>query len=324
MRFIICILLQFSLFAADFDCIFIGTSPFSLLEALYQAQSGKKVLILEENSLCGGAWQSINACGIDHVDLGCHLVGTDTKLKAFFETYIGCKTVSLDDPTRPFIEGQDKLGWYFSKGCFELIDQLLKLISQEDISLYTQCKAENLRFDLNNQLAIVQTPSETFSTHQLFVTPMSDIQIGLETKRVQTKSKFHHLYLLIQDPTAPQFTYRQGVVKGVSRMMNLTHFLELANTGRQLIVFQTHGEQYLESGQAFLDELIAQKLVAPTAYILDQECHTYETGAFCQNNASLKDSNDLIVVIQTGQLIQVIKYIDKWKKVLAPIEMCQP
>src|SRR5690348_11005822 len=75
----------------DFDVIVVGSSPIPLLEALYHYHSGKRVLILEEASACGGAWKSIEVCGMYPVDLGCHTLGNDKQMLHFLEEYIGCE-----------------------------------------------------------------------------------------------------------------------------------------------------------------------------------------------------------------------------------------
>lgn len=319
MRFIFFVLLQISIFAADFDCVVIGSSPFSLFEALYQCHSGKKVLILEEAAECGGAWKGVNVCGIMHADLGCHQIGHDMQLKAFLEEYAGCKIVSMDNPLIPFEASKSPNGWYFSRGCYELIDNLLTLISATDIVLLTEHKAENVMIDAAKKTASVKTKSGTFTTNKLIVTPMSCVTLNPTSAPQQYgKSKYYHLYLLIQDPTPPKFSYQGGVASGVSRMMNLTHFVGLTGTGRHLIVVQTHSEQSLSNGQAFLDAMKSSKLVDPSAYILKAEPYIYEAGAFHQGLISQMGAQGIIEVLQTGHFQSLSTYMPKWKQVLKP------
>lgn len=319
LRFLILILVQLSLFAADFDCIIVGTSPFSLFEALYQFHTGKKVLILEESSQCGGAWKGIDICGVMHADLGCHQIGHDTRLKEFLEEYAGCKIVSLDNPHLPFEEGKGPNGWYFSRGCYELVDNLLRLISKTDIVLFTENKVENVKIDASQNVAIVQTKNRFFTTHKLIVTPMSSLTFSPSTSpQNYGKSRYFHLYLLVQDPTPPRFTYQQGLMSGVSRMMNLTHFVGLVGSGRQLIVVQTHREQNLANGQIYLEALKSNHLVGEGAYILQSEPYIYETGAFHQGMISQMGAQGIVEVLQTGHFQNLNNYIPKWKQVLIP------
>ncbi len=62
----------------DFDYIVVGSSPFSLFEAIYKRCLGNRVLVVEQGAECGGAWKSITICGVPHVDLGCHEFGAIT------------------------------------------------------------------------------------------------------------------------------------------------------------------------------------------------------------------------------------------------------
>lgn len=93
MRFILPLLLFFraSLFAleADFDYVFVGTSPISVLEALYRSYNGSRVLLIDSRETMGGAWQSITICHIAKVDMGCHQIGGDKRVKDFLEKYVG-------------------------------------------------------------------------------------------------------------------------------------------------------------------------------------------------------------------------------------------
>ena len=299
----------------------IGISPFSLFEALYQCHSGKKVLILEEASECGGAWKGVNVCGIMHADLGCHQVGHDAQLKTFLEEYAGCKIVSMDNPLLPFEAAKSPNGWYFSKGCYELIDNLLHLIAATDIVLLTEHKAENVTIDAVKKTATVQTKGKFYTTNKLIVTPMSCVTLNpTSSPQHYGKSKYFHLYLLVQDPTPPKFSYQGGVAAGVSRMMNLTHFVGLTGTGRHLIVVQTHSEQSLSNGQVFLDALKKSKLVDPSAYILKTEPYIYEAGAFHQGLISQMGAQGIIEVLQTGHFQSLSTYVPKWKQVLRPFE----
>jgi hypothetical protein len=318
-RFLILIFAQLSLFAADFDCIVVGSSPFSLFEALYQCHTGKKVLILEESSQCGGAWKGINICGVMHADLGCHQIGNNTQLKQFLEEYAGCEIVSLDYPHLPFEEGKGPNGWYFSRGCYELVENLLQLISNTDIVLLTENKVENVSIDTSQNIAVVQTKNRSFTTEKLIVTPMSSLNFShSNSPQNYGKSRYFHLYLLIQDPTPPCFTYRQGLMNGVSRMMNLTPFVGLLGTGRQLIVVQTHGEQNLANGQIYLEALKSNKLIDEGAYILQSEPYIYETGAFHQGMISQIGAQRIVEVLQTGHFQNLNNYVPKWKQALKP------
>lgn len=133
MRFLLLLLFACTqLWAANYDCAIIGTSPVSLFEALYNHYSGKTVLILEAAAECGGAWKSIDICGVPHVDMGCHEISSNPELNLFLEEYAGCRMISTNK------------NFYFSQGCFELINNLLHRIEMEGIPLITECKVDNV------------------------------------------------------------------------------------------------------------------------------------------------------------------------------------
>ncbi len=325
MRFFFLLLLPLCLCTADFDCILIGSSPFSLFEALYQFYNGKKVLILEEDARCGGAWKGIDVCGIMNVDLGCHQIGSDLQLKSFLEEFGGCKIVSLDHPRLSFEDAKGQNGWYFSKGCHELIDNLLKRIQTTDILLLNGHKAEKAEIDIRQNIASIYTKEKIFTTHKLILTPTSCLTLYPSTQPQQNgKSKYFHLYLLIQDPTEPRFTYRPGAIPGVSRVMNLTQFADLDGTGRQLIIFQTYNEPSLANGQTFLDALKKTNLIDASAYILNAESCIYETGTLNQNWISQMGVKEIVEVLQTGHFRNLCSYIPRWKEKLKPYHQVVP
>ena len=309
-------------FSVDFDCVVVGSSPFSLFEALYQSHSGKRVLILEGASECGGAWKAIDVCGIPRADLGCHQIGHDATLKNFLEEYAGCKLVSLDNPLIPYTNpSSSPNGYYFSQGCFELVDHLLQLISSTSIVLLLNHRLEKVAIDPSHTFATVKTQGEQYTTSKLIVTQMSSIQLeNGPPLPAHGKTKYYHLYLLIQDPTPPRFCYTGGVSPGVSRLMNLTHLVGLTGTGQHLIVIQTHSEQSFTQGQKYLQDLKAKKLIGESAYILRSEPYIYEQGP--NTHQTLRSLNGqgqkLFETINTGHFQSLSTYVQKWKQVLKP------
>lgn len=325
MRFIYLLLLQICLFATDYDCIIVGTSPFSLFEALYQSHSGKKVLILEESSLCGGAWKSIEMCGIPHVDLGCHQIGRDPQLKEFLEIFAGCTLVPMDNPFAPLNTSCGPNGHYFSRGCFELIDNLLRLISATDIVLLTDHKVENIWIDDSQKIARVEAKHQSFTSSKVIVTPMSCLKINPQTTNQNFRTnKYYHLYLLIQDSSSPRFSYQCGTLPEVNRVMNLTHFAGLTNTGRQIIVIQTVHEEGLFKEEQFLSAMKKNQLIDESAFILKAEPYIYTTGSLHQGHITPSGTGGIVEVLQTGYFQALKNYIHKWKTALKPYKEIFP
>lgn len=310
-------------FAADFDVVVVGTSPICLIEALYRYHSGSSVMILEKASECGGSWKSIDVCGVPHVDLGCHQLWSDQTILKFLEEYVGCKTVSLDHPHEPFDPNNSPSGFYLSAGCYEMVHNLLELISKTDITLLLNHPLESVTISPDKMTALVKSKELEFTASKILCPTYAVFDVESDFKPLSTKeprkSQYYHLYLLIQDSTPPSFSFKNGCVKGVSRLMNLTPFVGLEGTGTQLIVFQTHSQSTNQIGEAILDQLKTQKLVGESAYIVKADTYTYEQCS--QASPTMEQINQaagLIETLSTSHINGMAKYIPKWKQVLKP------
>ncbi len=304
-------------FAAEFDVIVVGTSPICLLEALYRYHSGNSVLILEASSKCGGSWKSIDICGIQHADLGCHTLGHDRQMLNFLQDYVGCTIVSMDHPHLPFDASNSPNGFYFPHGCYDMVNNLLHLIAQTDIVLLAEHPLESVYVNPDRVEAIARSKGMNFTTKKILVTPYSEIKIENQSSPPVNKTKYFHLYLLIEDPTPQRFTFHNGIGPGISRMMNLSYFVGLEGTGTQLIVFQTHQQHTMGSPDTYLDHLKKNNLVHNAARILKAEPYIYEQAHY---NASfgknVPNANLIFELLSTGHIQTMASYIPKWKKVL--------
>ena len=285
-----------------YDCVFVGTSPLSLFEALYQHSLGKSVLILEEAPRCGGAWQSVDVCGVLHADVGCHEIGNSIPLKEFLEEYGGCSILSHESEN----------GFYFTKGCYELVHNLERRIQNSSIQLLKNHKVDHVSVDSESKIALIDSQGEQFTCAKVYVPSYAYFPIGNEMAKKTDKTKYPHLYLLLHDPTPARFAYRTGI-PNTSRMMNLTHYVDLMGMGQQLIIFQTWNTDI--EPNTFLSELKKQNLVDPSAYILKAEWFTYEQ---YPANAIQARNNPCIVQLETSNFRDIVSNIDRWKVVLAP------
>jgi hypothetical protein len=326
-RLILSLAILWHLFAwsivTDFDCVVVGTSPISMLEALYQAHTGKKVLILEEAKECGGAWKSISICGVEHADLGCHQIGNDVKIEKFLEDYIGCKLVSLDNALMPYASSKTNRGFYPSFGCFELINNLQKLLAKTNATLLLSHKLESLYIDTDRKFVEVQTGGRRLTTSKVIITPCTYLKVenpAHGAEKATGKAKYYHLYLLIDDATPQRFTYKEPFISGVSRASNLTTFSNLNGSGTQLIVLQMHDENNLKKGEHYLSELKKINLVSSACKIISSESYIYE-----QSHSNLQTIQQMSPAaatffeqLSTGHINSIANYMSKWKGVLKP------
>lgn len=307
----------------DFDSVIVGSSPISLLEALYRSHSGERVCIIEESERCGGAWKSIPICGIPYADIGCHQIGSDQNVRSFLENYIGCKIVALDYPTTEFKgAGTHGInGFYPSKGCHELIENILNLIQKTDIVLLTGQKLNSVYVNEDKSSAELKTKDHIFTTSKIVVTPSTYLYIeNHPSGRMpsQSKIKYYHVYLLIADATAPKFIYKFGAGAGISRLMNLSYFSDLIGTGMQLIAIQTHNEYYLSHQEEFFEQLKKNHLIDEDAELLRFETCVYEQ-SHLDTSLINQYKSSLIEVLNTGHFLAMSGYLNKWKQVLKPL-----
>lgn len=311
-------------FAVDFDVIVVGTSPISMIEALYRYHSGKSVLIVDDGNVCGGAWRSIDVCGVQHVDLGCHQLWSDASMAKFLEEYVGCHIVSLDDPHLDFNPYGSVYGFYLSQGCYEMVNNLVQLINETDIVMMLNHRLDSVYIDPNNPVALARIDGVQYSTSKILITPYSGIKIENSPQYTLanqnfSKAKFYHLYLLIDDPTPFRFTYRNGVVPGVSRMMNLTYFVGLEGSGKQLLVLQYYNNASAGLAEAALESLKKNGLISTSAKILQADNHVFEQYQYNQAwTQNTKNASVIFETLSTGHIQGMAGYIPKWKQVLKP------
>lgn len=310
----------------DFDIVVIGSSPVSLIDALYEHHSGKRVMILEEKGSCGGAWKYIDVCGIPHVDLGCHLIGADKMTQKFLEEYIGCKLVALNNPLVAYgTNSQDDVnGFYPSQGCYELMTHILELIGATDIVLQVNTKVDSVYIDVERNVVTLKTENGCYTTSKVVMTQATSFSIeNITQPSINTssgKAKYYHLYLLIADSTPWCCTYRNGTLPGVSRLMNLTPFVGLEGTGMQLFVLQTYSENEYSKQNDYFENLKKQNFLGADAKLLCAESITYEQHYSSSTAIGKLPQNmqPFFEILNTGHIQTIGTYAPKWQMVLKP------
>lgn len=312
-------------FAVDFDVIVVGTSPIALLEALYRYYTGNRVLILEKAPVCGGSWKSVTACGIPYADLGCHQLGGDPLMSHFLSDYVGCQVVSMDHPDQPFLNyASSPNGFYLSRGCYEMVHNIEEMIEKTDIVLLLNHPIESVCVDPIMPQAFVRTNGKLYSTTKILVTPYSEIRIEnhpnvpLSSQNL-SKGKYYHLYMLVQDPTPSRFTYHSGFGggEGIARMMNLSAFMGMQNTGEQLIVIQLYNEQNLSAAQKYVDYLKKHNLLDPSATLLQTQSYIYEQPHYNQSLVTqVPNGTQVFELLSTSNIHLMSNYVSKWMQVI--------
>lgn len=323
MRLMLWVLLfiQGWVFAAqtDYDVTVVGTSPISMLEAIYHLSKNERVLILEADEQCGGAWKSIDICGIANVDLGCHLIGSDPRIKEFFERYFGCRFICLEHPSQNAVNAHAQCanGYYFSEGCYELTSRLKAAILSQNNAVLLHQKLESVFIDSVCENIELSFGDTRYTTAKLILTPASQFRVEnpLFIHQEPRSHLYLHLYLLIEDEIPCCFTYLHGIISGMTRAMNLTPFLKLPKNNLQLIVIQTQGKNELNNLQKFFNGFIDQHYLSKNAKIVASDTYSYQQ-SYMNTAAIAHLAGPLVEILDTSSFSGMIKYLDKWKSAM--------
>jgi protoporphyrinogen oxidase len=83
--------------AIVYDSIIVGAGPTSILEGLHLKAQGKRVLLLEQHDVIGGAWRTVQHATLPPLEIGCHIWDIDNTAYGFLQNFLG---ISLE-PMRP-------------------------------------------------------------------------------------------------------------------------------------------------------------------------------------------------------------------------------
>lgn len=293
-----------------------------MLEAIYHISDNKKVLVLEADDRCGGAWKSIDICGIHHADLGCHFIGSDNRLKEFFETYFGCAFICLDHPYQPMDSSHARCGsgFYFSKGCYELIAQLEKTIASRQNALLLNKKLQSIFIDTTQRYIELNLGDARYTAAKLILTTASYFRVDNPTfyNADPPKHTYNHLYMLVEDPTPSSFTYLNGICGGMSRAMNLTPFLQMPSGNLQMIAVQTFGPGDPGEPGRFLEAFKSKGYLNKDARLIATDSYAYHQTMM--NVTSVQRlGGGLVEILDSSSFAGMIRYVDKWKSRMVPL-----
>jgi len=302
----------------DYDYIAIGSSPIMMLEALYHHHLGNRVMIVEGAKECGGAWKSIEICGIKHVDMGCHTAGGNQKMIDFLENYVGINMVPMapnNNPTK-----RRRGNYYPASGCYELIEQILKLVRIANIPLSIGHKVSSIYLQEDLDYVDVLVDGKTYTTKKLLVCHGTELNITSEpTFQNKSPREFPHIYLLVEDASDDRFIYSGGgSLTGLSivRVSNLTSYCELNGTNKKIFAFEVRSKNPEMFANTCLEFLISKDLVGENARLLDSSTYTY-TKAYLPRNFSMKLSpkaKGMFVYVNTTAIWNIANFTSTWEK----------
>ena len=91
-----------------YDAIILGSSPPLLSLAYRLASQGKKIIVLEKESVLGGAWATDNIFNIQDADSHCHVLVQDFRAYKLMEQALGIKLIVVE-PQPIYLCGAIKL-----------------------------------------------------------------------------------------------------------------------------------------------------------------------------------------------------------------------
>ena len=69
----------------QYDAVIVSTSPVCLMTALALRAQGKRVLLVDQSAIVGGAWITTDLGGFSNVEVGCHLIDPDPAVYGFMK-----------------------------------------------------------------------------------------------------------------------------------------------------------------------------------------------------------------------------------------------
>lgn len=293
-----------------YDFIAIGSSPFTIMEAVYQSRLGYTVLLVEKDDRLGGAWRTIDVLGFEDIDMGCHWINDKSKTMEFLKNELGCSMKpffhSMISPGRKVLES-----FYFLEGSKSFIRVLSELLHNSTVEYLLQRTVKKIIYKSGNQNVEVTVDDKEISAGHIILTNHTQADIHIDNKKLSAENirKYNHYYLLVKGDPCPKFGYLSGS-KQWSRAMNLSHFIDQAYPHNQLIAVQVKKETV--DTEKILEVMKKEGLLSPVAEIVLFEKLQYiqSRNSYIKNLPSSK-----FTVLKSGILVQMDKYVDRWKQV---------
>lgn len=92
----------------NFDNVFIGTGPISVIDACIKKKEGAKVLLIDKKDQVGGAWVSIPVGTFGRLEIGCHIWSYNKPAYQFLQNFLDLDLIELS-PQPYFLKGNTRL-----------------------------------------------------------------------------------------------------------------------------------------------------------------------------------------------------------------------
>ena len=120
--------------AADWNTIIVGSSPLLLIEAIYLARTGRKVLVLEKMGRFGGAWGGLDTKEFPNLEVGCHYWDISRRAYNFLHSNLGINLVPFSP--QPQFAYRNIFFPYDFKQTIRVLRELKKVIQGRSIGSF--------------------------------------------------------------------------------------------------------------------------------------------------------------------------------------------
>jgi hypothetical protein len=106
---------------APYDILIVGSSPLSLIEAVTEACTGRRVCIVEQDDRIGGAWKTEDCLGLVGIETTPHVFLPENRAYSVLDKYLLSNFRTLDIQPRLLVK---RHGWFFKNANISLDNRL--------------------------------------------------------------------------------------------------------------------------------------------------------------------------------------------------------
>lgn len=216
-----------------YDDVVLGSSPVSMVEALYHARRGRRVLLVEQKSVLGGAWSMIDTLGLRRIENGCHLLTpADEEVYAFLETALGMELHPLAPQPFAVREGRVTLRnehmvyRYPRRGTVEMVGALQHRLQEAGCHILTRSALTEATYDpaASAPLRLTLSTGHRLRAGHLVLTGFTQLRAVRALREAIDLSgsaeTVHHIFFLVASREERRFTCVHLPQEPVIRLAN--------------------------------------------------------------------------------------------------------
>lgn len=332
----------------EYDYLVLGNSLMNLIEAMYWAKQGASVAVIDKSALLGGAWQLVNCCGANNIEVGCHILASlgneqdDEKVYHFLRSFF--KVDMQEMLPRPinilnYNLSEEQLKtvrhYYPAGGVPELFKGMQQQPEWQQLRFITGYDIQSLAVD-DQQITVTSKDGQTLIGGAcIFPSYFGLGQIRVNDALQDTPFEYRdcaHLVLRVQSQTGVDdyFSYAQHVSDETyfDRVSNVSKFsycegleaeesMLCVRVSREMKAQYQQDPEYVEKAFAMLKQLA---LIPDDTQLVSSDFVTYET-AYRDEEAIAKlkaNQHPRLHFNDTGNLMDaVFNQYQRWGTMIA-------